>query len=170
MKMIPPFPYWKFIIHSSLSHPQALSRLSSAIAPPQQRPLFGWDTRTQAFTGTLTEQKFCIERIIRYRNSFLPTIYGQFIPTEKDLQVRIVMTLNPLALIVCTGLGLCALPVLVAIVYRFSITGQFEQALKTPFRFILFLYLIFTGGFVAEAVIARRLLNHIFLSRDRPTG
>ncbi|GAB3956282.1 hypothetical protein GCM10028805_45640 [Spirosoma harenae] len=167
--MIPLFPYWKFVIRSPLSHEEALARLSGEVAPVQGRPLFSRETRPHEFTGTLSKTDFYIERIIQYRNSFLPTIHGRFLLTEAGLQVHIVMMLNVLALFIGIGLSLCALPILAAIVYRLIVTGHFEETLRTPTLVLACLYVLFTGGFCYEAITARHLLNRIFaVSENNP--
>ena len=165
--MIPLLPYWRFIIHTSISHEVALERLSSAVAPMEQRPTFWLDTRPEDFTGTVWKNEFYIERIILYRNSFLPAIYGRFLPTETSVQVRVVMMLSPLILMIGIGLSLSALPVLAFIVYESIALGHFDASFKTALAIIAFLYLLFTGGFAYEAVIARRLLNRILLPPEQ---
>lgn len=160
--MIPLLPYWRFIIHTSISHEVALERLSSAVAPMEQRPAFWFDTRPEDFTGTVWKNEFYIVRIIQYRNSFLPAIYGRFLPTETGLRIRVVMMLSPLILIVGIALSLSALPLLALIVYESIALGHFDESFKTPLVIIAFVYLLFTGGFAYEAVTARRLLNRIF--------
>jgi hypothetical protein len=167
--MIPLLPYWKFIIHTPLSQQEALTRLSSEVSSAQRRFFFSWDSSSQEFRGIVSNNDFCIERIIHYKNSFLPTIYGHFLPTKTGLQIRIVMSLHPITLIIGIVLCLCALPFLVSFVYRFIAIGHFDEALKTPFQVMAFLYLLFTGGFAFEAVKARRLLNRIFESNP-PTS
>jgi hypothetical protein len=164
--MIPLFPYWKFIILSSLSQQEAAARLSSMVASKPQRFKLSlwWETIPQEFTGTCSENEFRIERVIQYRNSFLPTIYGRFLPTETGLQIRIVMTLSPLILILAVWLSLCALPILVSVITGLITLGHLDQALKTPLQVVAFVYLMFTGGFAYEAVTARRFLERLFES------
>lgn len=162
--MIPLFPYWRFIIHTSLSREEALARLSDAVAPLKFHLFRVWDTRPQPFTGTVSEDGFQIRRIIHYRNSFLPQIYGCFLPSEEGVQIRIVMRLHPFALAIGVFLLLGIVPVLTSVLYQVVVTGHFEGSFKKPLLLIAFLYFMFAGGFCYEAVIARRLLNRLFTS------
>ncbi|GAB4036352.1 hypothetical protein [Spirosoma gilvum] len=160
--MIPLFPYWKFTLHSPLSQEEAYTRLSGEVAPIRQGLSLLWDNRPQAFTGSTSKNGFCIERIIHYKNSFLPTIYGRFLPTKTGLQIRIVMQLSPIILFIGIGLVCCALPILVSIAYGLLLTGHVNKALTIPSLLIVAIYVMFVGGFAYEAVTARRLLKSIF--------
>ncbi len=161
MYRFPLFPYWKFIIHSPLSHQQALARLSGITAPFQWRFSYRWD-KPEQFMGTVSTNEFRIRRILQYRNSFAPTIYGRFLSTQGDLQIQIIMRLNPIMLVMCLGMILVAFPLLYTLVYQFSLTHPFDELLKRAALVMAFLYFMFTGGFSYEAVRSRRLLNNIF--------
>ncbi|GAB3499876.1 hypothetical protein GCM10027341_24080 [Spirosoma knui] len=143
--------------------------MDKAVTPFQLRLSYVWD-KPQVFMGTVSGNEFRVERIIQYRNSFVPTIYGRFLPAETGLQVRIVMLLSPIVLMLGIVLGLGALPVLASIVYRFMMIGHFDQSLKVPTLLVVLLYLMFTGGFSYEAVKARRLLNRLFEAELRIGG
>ncbi|TGL31638.1 hypothetical protein EHQ52_17070 [Leptospira koniambonensis] len=54
---------------------------------------FIFDRDHLPFRGSILENEFWLRRIIHYKNSFLPTIYGKIIPTSEgttiDLRIRL---------------------------------------------------------------------------------
>ncbi len=159
--MIPLFFYKRLTIDSPLSQEEAAAKLLEAVAPLRVF-YFGFETRPEVFQGSVSKDEFQISRIIRYRNSFLPMLYGRFYPRETGSRIRVVMTLHPFILIVAVGVGLSVGAFVLPILYRLIIDGQADKLVSRPVAIASFVYLVFTLGFGIEANIASRLLKQLF--------
>ena len=144
-------PRREFSLVSGLGAAVALERLGGSVGP---RKFFRmpWD-RAHVFEGRVTGRDFEINRILGYRNSFVPQLRGSIEPLAVgvgvkvrgtmtvDLSVKIFMALWLLPV----GLAcLCTLPFAVA-------TRPFEPALLVPWVMFLFGVALMTGSFLLEA-------------------
>lgn len=163
--MIPLFFYKRFTIDSPLSQEEAVERLSAVVAPTQWFSVWV-DQRQELFEGFVSRDEFQINRIIQYRNSFLPILYGRFYPRETGLQIRIVMTLHPIVLIIAVNIGLSAGLFILASLHQFVSTGNFDDSLKKSVAIIAFFYGVFSLAFGLEAVKASRLLTRLFEAKQ----
>lgn len=73
--MILLIPYTKFTLKTYLSAYETEQRLAAHVEPRKMR--WGLSRNHKFFSGTLENGKFNLNRIIHYRNSFLPIIVGQ---------------------------------------------------------------------------------------------
>lgn len=151
--MIPLIPYWKILLHSPLSRQPIRSELAAT------HEFVSVDQRTlQLSEDPLTPAEFQLERVIVYRNSFLPRIYGRVYPLEKGSRIQIVMTLSPIAWVVMLGF----------VGWFAPLTGLFSHEIfysghgVKPAAIIGFGYLLVMLGFGLEALAARRLLKDLF--------
>ncbi len=87
-------PYDTFTIETPDPLMRVVERLSAQIQPPRG---FSWssDPNHTPYEGTISETGFKINRIIDYRNSFLPMIRGEFEHLPTGTLVRIKMGLHP---------------------------------------------------------------------------
>ncbi len=86
-------PYDSLTLQTSAPLPLVLERLDAHIEPPKLgRWFFSRDHKP--YEGTLSESGFEIQRIIHYRNSFLPLIRGRFEASPTGTIVRITMRLH----------------------------------------------------------------------------
>ena len=93
-------------------------------------------------------------RDIRYRNSFLPRIYGKVVPSPGGAQVDVLMTLHPVvALFILFWLG--------AVGFGAAVTAAHSslQAALFPLGMFVFGVALTFVGFFPEALKARRLLE-----------
>lgn len=159
--MLPLFFYKRFTIDSPLSHEEAVAKLSEVLAPLRVF-YFGFETRPEVFQGSVSKDGFQIARIIRYRNSFLPMLYGHFYPRETGVRIRVVMTLHPFVLVPAVSVGLFIVTVLLPFVYQVIVDGHVADLLTKPKAFIVCICLVFSLAFGIEANIASRLLKRLF--------
>ena len=68
-------PYQNFKIRTYLTPDQVQQKLQEAVRP--NRPFFPFGSSDKPYYGKITENYFKIYRIIRYRNSFLPSTEGK---------------------------------------------------------------------------------------------
>ena len=96
--MIPVLPYKQLVFESPLSKEEAIHRLSLEVAKP--RTGLRWrETRSEKFEGMVSAESFQITRIIRYRNSFLPVIYGRFATLGPGVRIEVTMKLHIIVLV-----------------------------------------------------------------------
>jgi hypothetical protein len=75
--------YSRCTLHTPLSAADALQRLSQLVRPRHSfseavDAALTWNNTAEApFVGTITDHRFRIRRPIRYRNSFLPIVFGE---------------------------------------------------------------------------------------------
>lgn len=83
------------------------------------------DKRTEMFEGTVSEEGFDINRILRYyRNSFLPVIHGRFSPLGQGVRIEVTMTFHIVVWALCLfGLSFVA-PIAVIVVPQILTTGR----------------------------------------------
>ena len=85
-------PYDTSIILTSDSLPVVLQRLNAKVEPPE---LFRFSTKHAPYQGTISEEGFRINRIIHYRNPFLPIIRGRFEVQSHQTLIHVQMSINP---------------------------------------------------------------------------
>jgi hypothetical protein len=157
-------PLYRFHIDAT-APPQAVTeRLRRAV---RKRPGFGeyfrtmWSSRSSGgppFIGSVQDHSFRIRRDIRYRNSFLPLVWGHIVPTPTGARVIVTMFMPPFTL--------------VFILFWLGIVGRGALMVKSASPAILWGMFIFgialcIGGFIPEAVKAKRLLSTIVLDSPR---
>lgn len=156
------WPSDRFDIESSMSPEALAAALSSNVEP---RKWFRWSKVHARFQGEVSRDGFEITRIIRYQNSSLPIVRGQFLPNASGTKVAIRMGLHPSAIaFVCVwfgGLGLGT--------FAFAYVWLSGQASAWPGLLILpamivFGFAIVSGGFWFEATKQKPMLIEL-LSR-----
>jgi hypothetical protein len=163
--MIPLLPYKRLVFESQSSKEEIIRRLSVEVASRRRRSGV-FERRAEKFEGEVSETGFKISRVIRYRNSLLPLVEGQFLPLVKGVRIEVRMKLHTPVLIfsilwlslVVVGAG--------AVIFQIISTGKFAGAMFIPFGMLLFYYLLVTIGFGVEANEAGKLLSDIFEATD----
>ena len=110
------------------------------------------------FIGHIEKNNFDINRIINYRNSFLPFIRGKIISTAQGSEVSIQMSMHLLIVILISFWiigSVCS-----ALAYYYS-NLDFKMSMEVifPALFPLLGLLLVLLGFVPEVIIAKRLLS-----------
>lgn len=159
--MIPLLFYKKFTINSPLSQEEAFQRLAEQVTPTQGFT-FNILRREQLFEGLVSKDKFQIARIIWYRNSFLPVVYGRFVPCETGSHIRIFITLHPLILFIVASSGLIAGLSVLFVMHQLVTTGALDDLQKKILLVMGLVYSVCTLAFGLEANIASRMLKRLF--------
>jgi hypothetical protein len=161
------FPYSTLVFQSALSEFQAIARLQAAVEPERW---FRLRSAERPFEGTVEGRTFRIQRIIQYRNSFLPALHGKVEPTA-DGRARVVVAfrLAPAVMVFMTlWFGLLLLFGMVALVQP-AAEGQ-TGGLPVIGGMLVFGVVLVLGGFGFEASKARQLLEELFSARQSPIG
>jgi hypothetical protein len=112
----------------------------------------GWwsrDPTSPPLIGIVDDDSFRVRRDIRYQNSFLPLVWGRFTSTPTGTRVNVIMFIHPL--------------VALFMVFWLGTVGHiaFRGASDSPIVWGMFVFgvALTAGGFVPEAIKARRLLS-----------
>jgi hypothetical protein len=135
--------------------------VSSAISPLST--LSNWSVSTgKDFEGFVNEQGFKIQKIIHNRNSFLPVLYGNFVPTEKGTRVDVHLTMDVL-IIIFACLWLIGFGGVFLWLARNSITtGKWENNTWYILAGIAFFYLMVVLGFGLYAKTTEEFIIDLF--------
>ncbi|NEU76973.1 hypothetical protein PI95_031870 [Hassallia byssoidea VB512170] len=148
-------PYDTWIISTSDSLPIVLQRLNAKVEPPK---VFRFSTRHAPYQGTISEEGFRINRIIHYRNSFLPVIRGRFEVQSHQTLIHVQMSIHPF---VMASLGFWYL-VWFSTLVSITLTGSIplhETTLHVGLPMLLLI--IFLVAFWSEANRSRSELSQI---------
>jgi predicted phage tail protein len=149
-------PFYRFRIDVDRPPPVVAERLRSI---GRNKPTFReslrnmWpsgDLATTPFIGSVDVESFKIRRDIRYRNSFLPMIWGRIMPNGFGTQVSGIMFLHPLvALFMIFWLGMA----------RFGAVSAASMSSMVPSGVFLFGVTLMVGAFFPEAMKAKTLIS-----------
>ena len=158
-------PYDCWTIESPLDVPSLVAGMQERIEPFKWFRLWFSDD-IAPLEGTVHQQGFSVRRIIGYRNSFLPMLYGTFIPNPNGTTIRIRMMPHPLVVgFMVNWLGLVGLFAISGLV---MIVQNGEWWLFTVASFMGGAGLLLSYGcFFAEAGKAKRLVSDIILDIHR---
>jgi hypothetical protein len=159
--MFPLWPYQKLVFNSPLSREDLTRRLAREVSKSRWGFAF-FERREELFEGTITGESFKISRIIRYRNSFLPVIQGNFSPTAKGVRVDVTLRLHGGVLAFSVFWLSFVVLRIVADASELVRSRQLGQGSLIPFGMLAFFYLLVTLSFGFEARKARKLLSEVF--------
>jgi len=109
---------------------------------------------SKSFQGDVGADAFDVQRVISYRNSFLPQIHGAIRADARGSRVSVEMSVSPSVLVfLLVWVG-------IALQLFFSATGWFESHVA-PVLLLAFVWLMTMGAFKPEAIKAERELARI---------
>ncbi|MEP6645683.1 MAG: hypothetical protein ABJC12_01220 [Saprospiraceae bacterium] len=93
-------PYENYILTTALPAAEVNKRLADNIEPKSNSPFtFGGRVSVKPYEGKIENGEFTINRIINYRNSFLPVINGVIASTPRGTTIFVKMRLVIIVLI-----------------------------------------------------------------------
>lgn len=92
------FPYEKFTINTSL-HPEIVRQKLLAVVEPRKAIRWKINNYEKPYEGEVGDHSFEINRIINYRNSFLPIIKGKIYPEGMGSKIDIKMAMHPFVVV-----------------------------------------------------------------------
>jgi hypothetical protein len=157
-------PFRKFEFSTPMSTAHAARVLQEIVEPPRK---WGWPTSSKRgfFEGRVAGTRFKIHRIIRYQNSFLPIIEGNF--RRDGLRTIVTINMHPVWPVVPFWIGIIMFLAWSSVSVDSVVAGTFGVRMAV-IAMTLFIYLVATIPFAIEARIAmKRLLE---LLRAGETG
>ena len=137
-----------------------MSRLADSVEPKQLVRLdLLWKNPAKPYQGEIVDNTFIISRIIRYRNSFLPTITGVVERAATETVVRVKIRSNPFLM----G-SFCLIFGLFGWFGQKSVTNNGDtigSVLLLPIGMALFAYVVAMAAFTYESTEAREDIQRI---------
>jgi len=165
-------PYHKTTLYTLLSSDEVIERLNKFIQPHKslwkriKTRDFGHGN--YLFNGKITGKTFQVERIINYRNSFLPEIKGNVVEDKIGTQINLVLKLKKIVYIfdVIWLAGLLLMSYF--ILYNFFISDKtdFKWLLLVLVMMILWKYLMTIFFYSKEAEKSLNLLKQLFEAKE----
>ena len=156
-------PFRKFELLTPMTPVRAAAVLQKIVEPSKifRSP---FSKKHRYFEGSVDGNHFKINRIINYRNSFLPIIEGSFRPEPSGTVVTLNLRLLWPVMIFWVGMILILLCSSAAEASRLPwiVHGNRSFLIKMT----LFIYLMASVGFAIEARIAMKTLMRLLRSRD----
>lgn len=159
--MIPLIPYKHVVINTSLTVDEVVSVLSREVWPRRswlQRLYINWS----GFEGKISSRGFTINRIICYRNAWLPIMHGRFHPHDNGVRVDVYMTMSPFVIgfsvLWFGGVTLAFL----AFIVDSIVSYQFNPGVFLLLGMLFFGYLLEILSFGLEVPKATRFINKVF--------
>jgi hypothetical protein len=156
-------PYENIIFESDLSYDEIIKRIENIIEP--KRSLFSRlfkKNNEKTYEGELFENVFKINRIILYRNSFIPIIYGTIISDCNKTIINIKMKLHIIVKIFMSiWLSFFVLESFTDI-KKFISDMELNVLPLMPITMILFGYILMTGIFKSESRKSKIYLEELF--------
>lgn len=158
-------PFENIIYESDLTESELRDRIKQYIEPKKFFRIGLKNKNTKPYEGYLKGNHFEINRIINYRNSFLPQIEGVITRVNGVTRINVIMRmyffLYIFVILMYGGIGLGFMVILISSINN----NKFEPAIFIPLGMLIFLYLLTMGGFKSESSISKKDLEKILNSR-----
>ncbi len=169
-------PYYRFKMSIPMTPQRVIEQLekvtldNSLSKNERYSSMGGWSVmlpivpiQKKLFIGNIEKNNFDIQRLINYRNSFLPFIRGEIISTAQGSEVSIQMSMHLLIVILISFWMIGA--VCGALAYYYSnLDFSMSMEMIFPALFPLLGLLLVLLGFVPEVIIAKRLLSKAIMA------
>ncbi|NEQ53189.1 MAG: hypothetical protein F6K11_24140 [Leptolyngbya sp. SIO3F4] len=157
-------PFENITYKTQLDPDEILKRLSEVIEPKKtirMKGMFG-NNNHKPYEGRISKNIFIINRIITYRNSFIPTIKGIIEKDNDGTKIHVKMRLHEVAMVfMFIWFGGVGIALLIFLVSMFN-DQHFEPIILIPFGMLIFGYVLVTAGFKYESIKSKKYLTQLF--------
>lgn len=164
---MPLLPYQNIVYNTRLTREELVERLNDAVEPKRGLSFsaFKKQKNRKDYEGQVDRNGFKIQRVIQYRNSFLPQITGIFQRGRTGNEVLVKLRLNAFVLVfISLWMGGVAMACL-SIIFAMGSAGGIGYFSLIPFGMLLFGYLLTTLTFNYEANKSKKDLQEILKGR-----
>lgn len=163
-------PFENIIYKTNLSEIEIVKRLNDSIEPSKtlRINLFGNES-TKPYEGYIFEKQFKINRIIGYRNSFLPRIKGTIQTNAQGTSIHVKMRLHISVIIFLTiWCGIVGVAFFTFLSYAIS-NNEFHIGIPGTIGMLIFAYVLTMLGFKSESKKSKRYLFKLFENQPANT-
>ena len=157
-------PYEDLVYKSNLPESELRLRISQNIEKKKTYRIGYLTKHTKPYEGYLHGNNFEINRIINYRNSFLPQVKGKIIESNEGTLIYVKMRMHILVYIFlviwCTGVGYAFISILTVSI----IAHKFEPVVFIPLGMLILGFILPTGAFKFESNRTKKDLEKILIS------
>ena len=163
-------PYEKYVLTSKLSADEVCKRISENIEHRKglQFSLFRRST-LKPYEGQILNHSFTINRIIQYKNSFLPLTRGNISTFFGQTQISIEMKLSNIAIIFISiwlaVVGIICLGILIIWLLQIA-ENKFSPGILIPFGMFIFGCLLTTLSFKFESKKTKVFLANLLEGQE----
>jgi len=156
-------PYEDYQLITSLPEKEVVELISQQIEPAPALRLSQSKraTNRKPYEGEISGNIFKIIRIIRYRNSFVPMIFGTIEKQGAVTRIHVEMRIMPLATLFIAFL----MGIILIMGISFLVIGLHDQrflpALAVPLMMLAFGYFMVYWGFKSESAKSKKFLNEL---------
>ncbi|MGG9962335.1 hypothetical protein [Ferruginibacter sp. SUN106] len=166
-------PVENYTLATKLSVQEVRNRIEDNIGAKEQYSLFSFKNNiTKPYVGQLKGNTFTINRVINYRNSFLPIIKGEI--SEFTGQPRIHIKMRPATMVlvfISAWLGIAGITCLIML---FTVVVQSREIMQHgispvmlgPFAMFCFGYLLTYFAFKLESKKSKEFLQNLFVAEE----
>ena len=157
-------PFRKFEFSTPMSTAHAARILQEIVEPPRK---WGWPTSSKRgfFEGRVAGGRFKIHRNIRYQNSFLPIIEGNF--RRDGLRTIVTINMRPVWPVVPFWIGILVFLAWSSVSVESVVAGPFGVRMAV-IAMTAFIYLVATIPFAIEVRIAMKCLLELLRAGPAP--
>lgn len=156
-------PYENITYRTKLKEEEVINRLNNFVEPEKIfRFNFFGNGSSKSYEGDILGNKFYINRIINYRNSFLPRITGTVRTEVYETTIKVKMRLSIFVVIfLCFWcIATCSFCFL-GLFFSYK-SNTFYNGSLVPLGMLLFAYCLTMGGFKFESYKSRKHLLNLF--------
>ncbi|MDN5477606.1 MAG: hypothetical protein L0G39_11795 [Chryseobacterium sp.] len=151
-------PFERIIYRTNLSEQEIITRLSGFVEPKK----FGFGrTSSKEYEGFINNNCFEINRMINYRNSFLPQIKGTIQKGNYGTQIEVTMKLHLFVFVFL--LFWCGF-VMFFLISLCLVQQKISVVFLVPVGMLLFVYALTMFGFKTESKESKEFLKKSFES------
>jgi hypothetical protein len=155
-------PYDHYRIHTDIAPQVARDRLAAQVRAPSWTRLFR-PSAGPPFEGTVGERAFKIQRIVGYRNSFLPVVRGTIRPAAGGSEIEITMRMQmPVIVFMLLWFGLLGAFLILGVSGESAANGGAGTGCAVGLFMFAAAYGMMIIGFQVEAAKARTFLRDLF--------
>lgn len=157
-------PFERIVYRTNLSQQEIIKRLSDVVEP---KKISFRRNHTKDYEGSVDTDSFDISRVINYRNSFLPQIYGIIQKNNDRTEIQVTMSLDGFVFLFTIAWCLMASSFFVIVLMKGIRDKGITIEFFIPLVMLLFMYVLTMVCFKIESQKSKEYLRKIFEAEIR---
>ena len=158
-------PFENLIYDSYLTERELLHRLSQFIVPKKYFRFNDFENNNKRYEGYVSANIFEINRILNYRNSFMPFIKGEIKDNNGRARINVKMRIHPMVMVFMSlWLGIIGIIIFALLISSIK-ENKFEPSILIVISMFLAGYFMTLFGFKYESKKSKKDLEEILDAR-----